>query len=163
MKEMPEIQVQSLGQEDPPEEGITTHSSILAWRFPCTEEPGGLQSMGSQRVRQDSVCTFARVHTHTHTHTCNELLVLLLSADLFVLTPFPIVNSVYIFSNVYLTVQREVAVSSQVFHVACNFSRSDVFVKQQTLYKVDYSVSPNIDIQEASIKERKRKKNVTKF
>ena len=107
------------------------------------------------------VCT--HTHTHTHTHTCNELLVLLLSADLFVLTPFPIVNSVYIFSNVFLTVQREVAVSSQVFHIACNFSRSDVFVKQQTLYKVDYSVSPNIDIQEASIKERKRKKNVTKF
>lgn len=60
---------------------------------------------------------------------------------------------VYIFSNVYLTVQREVAVSSQVFDVACNFSRSDVFIKQQTLYKVDYSVSPNIDIQEASTKK----------
>ena len=155
MKEMPEIQVQSLGQEDPPEEGITTQSSILAWRVPCTEEPGGLQSMGSQRIRQDSVCMCMHTHTHTHTrtHTCNELLVLLLSADLFVLTPFPIVNSVYIFSNVYLTVQREVAVSSQVFDVACNFSRSDVFIKQQTLYKVDYSVSPNIDIQEASTKK----------
>ena len=43
-------QVQSLGQEDPLEEGPATHSSILAWRIPWTEEPGGLQSMGSQKV-----------------------------------------------------------------------------------------------------------------
>ena len=41
----------SLGQEDPPEEEMATQSSILAWRIPWTEEPGGLQSMGSQRVR----------------------------------------------------------------------------------------------------------------
>ena len=46
-----EIWVQSLGWEDPLEEGMATHSSILAWRIPWTEEPGGLQSMGSQRVR----------------------------------------------------------------------------------------------------------------
>ena len=39
-----------LGWEDPLEEGLATHSSILAWRIPWTEEPGGLQSMGSQRV-----------------------------------------------------------------------------------------------------------------
>ena len=48
-----ETQVQSLGQEDPLEKTIATHSSILAWRIPWTEEPGGLQSMGSQRVRHD--------------------------------------------------------------------------------------------------------------
>ena len=47
---MQETQVQSLGQEYLPEEGMTTHSSILAWRIPWTEEPGGLQSMGTQRV-----------------------------------------------------------------------------------------------------------------
>ena len=41
------------GQEDLLEEGMATHSSILAWRIPRTEEPGGLQSMGSQRVRHD--------------------------------------------------------------------------------------------------------------
>ena len=46
-----EAQVQSLGQEDPLEKGIATQSSILAWRLPRTEEPGGLQSMGLQRVR----------------------------------------------------------------------------------------------------------------
>ena len=44
------MQVQSLGWEDPLEEGMSTHSSILAWKIPWTEEPGGLQSMGSQRV-----------------------------------------------------------------------------------------------------------------
>ena len=42
---------QSLGREDPLEEEVTIHSRILAWRVPWTEEPGGLQSMGSQRVR----------------------------------------------------------------------------------------------------------------
>ena len=46
-------QVQSLGQEDPLAKGMSTHSSILAWRIPWTEEPGRLQSMGSQRVRHD--------------------------------------------------------------------------------------------------------------
>ena len=50
---MQETQVQSLGQEDPLEKGMATHSSIPAWRIPRTEEPGGLQSMGSQRVGHD--------------------------------------------------------------------------------------------------------------
>ena len=50
---MQETQVQSLGWEDPLEKGVATPSSILAWRIPWTEEPGGLQSMGSQRVRHD--------------------------------------------------------------------------------------------------------------
>ena len=48
-----ETQVLSLGQEDPLEKGKATHSSILAWRIPWTEEPGGLQSVGSQRVRHN--------------------------------------------------------------------------------------------------------------
>ena len=50
---MQETQVQSLGQEDPLEKEMATHSSILAWRILWTEEPGGLQSMGSQRVRHN--------------------------------------------------------------------------------------------------------------
>ena len=50
---MQETQVQSLGQEDPLEKEMATHSSILALRIPWTEEPGGPQSMGSQRVRHD--------------------------------------------------------------------------------------------------------------
>ena len=51
MQKTSETQVRSLGQEDPLEEGMATHSSALAWRIPWTEEPGGLQSMGStQRV-----------------------------------------------------------------------------------------------------------------
>ena len=50
---MQETQVQSLGQEDPLEEGMAAHSSILACEIPWTEEPGGLQSMGSQRVKHD--------------------------------------------------------------------------------------------------------------
>ena len=50
---MQESRVQSLGWEDTLEEGMATHSSILAWRIPWTEEPDGLQFTGSQRVRHD--------------------------------------------------------------------------------------------------------------
>ena len=59
---MQDTWVQSLGQEDPLEKGMTTYYSILAWRIPWTEEPGGLQSMGSQRswIRlSDLTFTFA--------------------------------------------------------------------------------------------------------
>ena len=53
MQEMEEIRARSLCWEDPLEEEMATHSSILAWRILWTEEPGGVQSMGSQRVGQD--------------------------------------------------------------------------------------------------------------
>ena len=58
VKNLPEMQdtrVQSLGREDPLENDVATHSSILSWRIPWTEEPGGLQSMGLQRVGHDWV------------------------------------------------------------------------------------------------------------
>ena len=54
-----DVQVQSLSREDPLEEGMATHPSILAWRIPWTEEPGGLQSTGSQRVSN-----LACMHAH---------------------------------------------------------------------------------------------------
>ena len=63
IKNLPAIQetpIRSLGQDDPLEKGMVTHSSILAWRIPWTEEPGRLQSMGSPRVR---------LHWATNTHT----------------------------------------------------------------------------------------------
>ena len=50
---MPETRVRFLGQDDPLEKGMSVHSSNLAWRIPWTEEPGGLQSMGSQRAGHD--------------------------------------------------------------------------------------------------------------
>ena len=59
VKNLPTVQetqeklIQSLGQGDPLKEDMATHSNILTWRIPWTEEPGGLQSMGSQTVRQD--------------------------------------------------------------------------------------------------------------
>ena len=66
--------VQSLGWEDPLEEGMAIHSSILAWRIPWTDEPGGLQSRGSHRVKTElsdwpTPHTHKHTHTHTHTHT----------------------------------------------------------------------------------------------
>ena len=65
-----EIWVQSLDQEVPLEEEVVTHSSILAWEIPWTQKPGGLRSMGSQRVehdlttkqRQQSPCTYIRLY-----------------------------------------------------------------------------------------------------
>ena len=53
LPEMQETRVRSLGQEDPLEKEMATHSSILVWRIPWKEEPGRLQSMGSQRVGHD--------------------------------------------------------------------------------------------------------------
>ena len=58
-----ETRVWSRGQEDPLEEGMATHSSILAWRIPQTEKPGGLQSMGLQRVRHDWSDLARSMHT----------------------------------------------------------------------------------------------------
>ena len=61
---MQETQLQSLVQEDPQEKRMATHSSILAWRIPWTEEPGGLQSIGSQRVGHDWVTnTLHSIHS----------------------------------------------------------------------------------------------------
>ena len=59
---MQETQVQSLRWEDPQEKAMATHSSILAWKIPCTEKPGRLQSMGSQRVRHNRAMS-----THSQT------------------------------------------------------------------------------------------------
>ena len=53
MQEMQETQVRFLGRADPLEEEMAIHSSILAWRIPWAEEPGGLESMGSQKVGHD--------------------------------------------------------------------------------------------------------------
>ena len=53
VQEIQEMRVQSLGWEDPLEREMTTHSSVLAWIIPWTEEPGGLLSMGSQRVEHN--------------------------------------------------------------------------------------------------------------
>ena len=99
LPEMQETEVQSLGQEDPLEKGMATHSSILAWRILWTEEPGSLQFMGSQRVRHDWVpgdstrfhrlrvqspqpaCpTLPNTHTHTHTHTHKHILQTLIAS-----------------------------------------------------------------------------------
>ena len=58
-----ELQVRSLGWEDRLEEGMATHSSILSWRIPWTEKPGGLQSMGHKELD-----TTEQLSEHTHTH-----------------------------------------------------------------------------------------------
>ena len=66
---MQETQVPSLGRKDPLEKEIATHSSILAWRIPWTEEPGGPQSMGSQRARHDWATNIGGAQ---HTGKCFE-------------------------------------------------------------------------------------------
>ena len=67
LPKMGETRVQSLGWEDPLEEEMATHRSILAWKIPWTEEPGGLQSMGPQRAGRTA---------HTAQHTVNHFLVI---------------------------------------------------------------------------------------
>ena len=64
MQETQEMGVQSLGQEDPLEEEMTIHYSVISWEIPWTEEPGGLQSMGLQTV----------VSTHAQKHHFNKIL-----------------------------------------------------------------------------------------
>ena len=71
---MQETQVRSLGQEDPLEKEMSTHSNILAWRIAWTEEPGGVQSTGLQRVGHDWV-------TNTRSHTYTYILFIHLSVD----------------------------------------------------------------------------------
>ena len=69
-----ETQVQSLDREDPLEEGTATHSSVLAWKSPWTEEPGGLQFVGSQRVEHDwsdLACTQAHLYSGDFSCICN--------------------------------------------------------------------------------------------
>ena len=67
---MQETQVQSLGEEDPLEEGMAIHSGILAWRIPWTEEPGRLQSMGLQRSD-----TTEQLMTEVNTYTAKPLVI----------------------------------------------------------------------------------------
>ena len=76
---MRETWVQSLGWEDPLEKGMATHSSVLAWRNPWTEEPGGLQSVGSQRVEHHWATKYStaqfqetrkEIQLYTHTYIC---------------------------------------------------------------------------------------------
>ena len=74
---MQEMQVWSLGQEGPLEMGMVTHSSILTWEIPWTEKPGGLQSVGSQRVGHDWVTEHACLQVTSNTrYKCKSCLVI---------------------------------------------------------------------------------------
>ena len=72
MQEMLETQLRSLGQEEPLEKESATHSSILAWKIPWTEEPSGLQSEGSQRVRHDWTTEHVHVREALHRVHVND-------------------------------------------------------------------------------------------
>ena len=86
-----ETRVRSLGQDDPLEKEVATHSSILAWEIPWTEEPGGLRSMGSQRVAHDLATT----------PSINQLTSFHLSILLSIISSFFCVHSSYLFWLVY--------------------------------------------------------------
>ena len=73
MQEMLEMWVRSQGWEDAVEKEMATHSSILAWEIPWTEEPGGLQSMGSQRVRHDLATERTRIQSEVTTLNIDTL------------------------------------------------------------------------------------------
>ena len=73
MQKTQEMCVRALGQEDLLEEEMATHFTILARKILRTEEPGGPQSIGSQRVRHDLACAHTCTRTHTHTEICYYL------------------------------------------------------------------------------------------
>ena len=76
LPEMQETRVQSLGGEDPLENEVATHSSILSWRIPWTEEPGGLQSVGLQRVGHHGVTNrfqMVNIRVQPEALFCSEL------------------------------------------------------------------------------------------
>ena len=110
VKDLPavwETWVRSLGWEDPLEKGMATYSSILAWRIPWTEEPGGLQSMGLQRVGHDwATFTFnsvlfwyTSVHTSYYTYIFIHIVtvVQLLSRVWFFVTPWTVARQAPLF------------------------------------------------------------------
>ena len=74
MQETQETQVWSLGQEDPLKKEMATCPRILAWKIPWTEKPGGLQSMGLQRVGHDWACMHTNTDTDTHTDTHRHMI-----------------------------------------------------------------------------------------
>ena len=76
---------------------MATHSSILAQEIPWTEEPGGLQSMGSQRVRYDPAHSHTHTHTHTHTFIAHILLLLFFPNPHLLVYPFSEHQSVVFF------------------------------------------------------------------
>ena len=71
------------GQEDPLEKGMATHSSILAWRIPWTEEPGGLQSIGLERVRHDWVANKNKINLQLFRTTASQSWMGLTGSDYF--------------------------------------------------------------------------------
>ena len=88
VKNLPAVRetgIQFLGWEDPLEEGMATHSSIPAWRMPQTEEPDGLQSVGSQRVRSHSTTNTLTFDFETHTELFCFCWTVLMKIDFFIL------------------------------------------------------------------------------
>ena len=109
---MQETQVHFLGWEDPLEKGMAIHSSILAWIIPWTEEPGRLQSMGSQRVGHDWA---NNIHTHTHTHT-----VLALPTQFILWISFPIWKMTSLNSSQWVTILLRICYVSGMIAIQSN-------------------------------------------
>ena len=106
-----ETHVRSLGQEDPLEKGMATHSSILAWRIPWTEEPEELQSVGSQRVRHHwatNTLTFRSLCTPL----CNVVVVQLLSHVWLFVTPWTAAGQASLFFTVSQSLLKLMSIES---------------------------------------------------
>ena len=98
----------SLGWEDPLEKGVETHPSILAWRFPWTEEPGGLQSIGSQRVWHNWATNFPTFPLVFYYSFVSEILEFNFSAclQIFILTAFILMNIILLLLWTQLPILR---------------------------------------------------------
>ena len=123
---MQETWIRSLGWEDPLEKGMATHSSILAWRIPWTEEPGALQTMKSQRVRHDRV---TNTHTHTHTHT-HAHPIYVIRSNCFYMTFGPFV--------VHLQLALPSSILTHLHPPSCSNHRTHSLFLKQTIFFPDW-------------------------
>ena len=130
---MQETRVQSLGLEDPLEKGIATHSSILTWRIPWTEEPGGLQFVGSQRVRHDWA-------TNTTTTTTNQQFC----------TQFTVLYFKLCWNNCVVSVTWGIKFWRFILIILCSLSFFSITALYSIIeiYQIFLSILPLVDIDE---------------
>ena len=138
MQERQEMWVRSLSQEDALEKEMTTHSSILAWRIPRSEEPGRLQSMGLQRVGHDwatkHACTYTCSHTHVwHMYIHTQLCIQCTRQNVEWPFYFSSICSPYWISTLCVCVQslRRVRLSVTPWTVACQAPLTVKFSRQE--------------------------------
>ena len=133
---MQETWVWFLGREDPLEKEVATHFSILAWRIPWSEEPGRLQSMGSQESDMTEQLSTVRTHRHIHTHICMCVCIKCTSLDTRTYVCICVCVYIYIY-KIYLS---RYLVPKRVYVLSCNWLfLAPCTVAHQALLPMEFS------------------------